>query len=217
MTNPEFFEEFDVLYNSICSNQAPGLDIYEKSVLLTEAQEELVKECYSGQGSSFEINEAVRRSLAALIKFAHLTPTRENSPVGGTVYNLPSDLWIITSEEVKIASKDSCLKDKEIQVVPITQDELNRIKRNPFRGPTKNRALRLDIEKLKVALVSTETLGNYTVGYITKPPPIILETLQGGLKIDGESAYSECILNSYTHRYILEKAVNKAALIYKKS
>ena len=43
MTNEEFSNEFDVLYNSITSNQAPGLDEYEKSVFLTKAQSQLVK------------------------------------------------------------------------------------------------------------------------------------------------------------------------------
>ena len=39
----EFSYEFDVLYNNITSNQAPGLDEYEKSVFLTKAQDEIVK------------------------------------------------------------------------------------------------------------------------------------------------------------------------------
>lgn len=43
MNNTEFSNEFDVLYNSITSNQAPGLDEYEKSVFLTKAQDEIVK------------------------------------------------------------------------------------------------------------------------------------------------------------------------------
>jgi hypothetical protein len=37
MTNQEFINEFDILYNNIMSNQAPGLDEYEKSVYLTLA------------------------------------------------------------------------------------------------------------------------------------------------------------------------------------
>lgn len=37
MTLQEFSDEFDVLYNNIMSNQAPGLDEYEKSVFLTKA------------------------------------------------------------------------------------------------------------------------------------------------------------------------------------
>ena len=43
MTNLEFSNEFDVLYNNITSNQAPGLDEYEKSVFLTKAQDEIIK------------------------------------------------------------------------------------------------------------------------------------------------------------------------------
>lgn len=47
MTNEEFSNEFDVLYNSITSNQAPGLDEYEKSVFLTKAQDELIKSYFN--------------------------------------------------------------------------------------------------------------------------------------------------------------------------
>ena len=43
MTNSEFSNEFDVLYQNITSNQAPGLDEYEKSVFLTKAQDEIIK------------------------------------------------------------------------------------------------------------------------------------------------------------------------------
>jgi hypothetical protein len=43
MTNSEFSNEFDVLYNNATSGQAPGLDEYEKSVFLTKAQDEIVK------------------------------------------------------------------------------------------------------------------------------------------------------------------------------
>lgn len=37
MTNAEFSNEFDTLFNNITSNQAPGIDEYEKSVFLTQA------------------------------------------------------------------------------------------------------------------------------------------------------------------------------------
>ena len=43
MTNLEFSNQFEVLYNNITSNQAPGLDNYEKSVFLTKAQDEIIK------------------------------------------------------------------------------------------------------------------------------------------------------------------------------
>lgn len=43
MTVEEFSDQFDILYNNITSNQAPGLDEYEKSIFLTRAQEDIVK------------------------------------------------------------------------------------------------------------------------------------------------------------------------------
>ena len=54
MTNEEFSNEFDVLYNSITSNQAPGLDEYEKSVFLTKAQDEIILQYFNPKGNKFQ-------------------------------------------------------------------------------------------------------------------------------------------------------------------
>ena len=48
MTTQEFSIEFDILFNNINSNQSQGINEYEKSVFLTHAQNELIK-------NSFEI------------------------------------------------------------------------------------------------------------------------------------------------------------------
>lgn len=215
MNTSEFSEEFDIYYNNICSNKAPGLDVYEKSVFLTQAQEEVIKESYSGQLTSFELTEAVRRSLDPLVKFITIDPLSNDELLDGVVFNLPKDCWFITYESAKIDSELPCLKDAKLQVVPITQDELNRVKRNPFRGPSRYKALRVDIGNSKVLIDSIYKLESYTIGYISKPKPIILEPLEDGLTIDGVSDETECILNTFTHRGILERAVQKAAASYK--
>ena len=44
MNNTEFSNQFDVLYNNVMSNAAPGLNEYEKSVFLTKAQNEIKAE-----------------------------------------------------------------------------------------------------------------------------------------------------------------------------
>ena len=49
MTTQEFSPEFDLLYNNISSNQAPGLTEYEKSIFLTQAQEEIALGLYGGK------------------------------------------------------------------------------------------------------------------------------------------------------------------------
>ena len=68
MTTQEFSLEFDLLYNNISSNQAPGLTEYEKSTFLTQAQEEIVIGLYEGKyGESFEGTEEMRTYLNPLI------------------------------------------------------------------------------------------------------------------------------------------------------
>lgn len=79
MTTEEFNREFDILYNNIMSNQAPGLNLYEKSLFLTQAQEDIVKELYSGSSTSFESAELVSAGLGVLIKTLKLSPMKNPS------------------------------------------------------------------------------------------------------------------------------------------
>ena len=53
MDHIEFSNEFDVLYNNIMSNAAPGLNEYEKSVFLTKGQEEIVKNYFNPKGNKY--------------------------------------------------------------------------------------------------------------------------------------------------------------------
>ena len=65
----EFSLEFDLLYNNIMSNKAPGLSEYEKSLFLTQAQESIVLDIYSGKyGDSFERTEETTSYLNQLLK-----------------------------------------------------------------------------------------------------------------------------------------------------
>ena len=228
MTTQEFFNEFDILYNSITSNQAPGLDTYEKSVLLTQAQEELVVEAYRG---TFEGSEESRRALCSLVTYTSLSPktnkpeattekpalepVKEVSQLGGPIFSLPAEVWFITYEAITIDSTDKCLKEALLDVVPVTQDEYNRIRKNPFRGPTERHALRLDLKNGEVTIISKHPIKTYNIGYIKKPAPIILGNI-APLTINGMSTESNCELNTVTHRDILKRAVEIAQSIYLK-
>ena len=65
MTTQEFSNEFDVLYNNIMSNQAPGLDEYEKSVFLTKAQSEILKNYFNPKGNKYGqgFDESAKRQI----------------------------------------------------------------------------------------------------------------------------------------------------------
>lgn len=54
MTSLEFSNEFEILYNNIMSNQSPGIDEYEKSVFLTKAQLELVKNYFNPRSNKIQ-------------------------------------------------------------------------------------------------------------------------------------------------------------------
>lgn len=325
MTNPEFSIEFDILYNNISSNKAPGLNEYEKSVFLTKAQEQIVTELYSGRNTtynSFEETEEQRRYLSNLVctgscgvlddcplkiladqineykwingdegflswkvealnndlllfkyigtlpienvtefrlsrqngeiipciyknhnasilvfnlkdtqykehkkitltikytkwpfpeKTSYAIPTgQEIKPSIGTlkynksfIFKLPENLMFVTYESATIVNNDL----KEAIVYPVSQDELSKIINNPFRGPSKNRILRLDNNSNTAELISNDIIIDYTIRYIRKPNPIILTYLEDDLSINGISEESECELDSSLHRTILDRAV----------
>lgn len=75
MTVTEMSNEFDILYNNIMSNQAPGLDEYEKSVFLTKAQSELILEYFNAKGNKFQ--EGFDGSERRQIDFSNLIFTKE--------------------------------------------------------------------------------------------------------------------------------------------
>lgn len=226
MTTKEFSDMFDTLLNSYSLQTSFGdtnslrevvLDEYEKSVFLTRAQEQLIISYYSGNnsnGESFENTEEIRRYLSSLIKTAEISPSNDSSykklTTKSQLFTLPNDVWFITYESASLgSSSDACLNEKKLDVVPVRQDYFHRVNRNPFRGPSERRALRLDIEGKRVELVSDYTINKYLIRYIVKPSPIILTDLEG-VSIDGVSTEQTCALEESLHKTILDLAVRLA-------
>lgn len=220
MTNKEFSDGFSTLLNSFGITPNITLDEYEKSTFLTNAQEELIIDIYSGRnvvyGKSFEQTEEIRRYLSNLVE-TYETSTKVTGKLGlsqdSVFFQLPQDTWFITYEVAFLKdSRLGCLDGIEASVVPLPQDDLYRAKDNPFRGPSKDRVLRLDIKSDLAELISKYNVDKYLMRYISQPTPIILEDLPDGLSINGVSTESECELNPVVHRAILERAVQLAII-----
>lgn len=224
MTTEEFSNEFDTLLNSYSNVEPFGkvpntveVDEYEKSVFLTNAQEEIVIDLYNGKNpfrDSFEKTEEIRRYLSDLIR-TYTTSTKEEGYTGlsnkSVFFKLPEDLWFITYEAVNLKDDElGCMDGEGISVIPVTQDEYHRIKKNPFRGPNERRAVRLDLSEKVVEIVSKYNIDTYLVRYLARPRPIILSKLPDNLSINGVSDKTECELNPVIHRTILERAVKLA-------
>ena len=227
MTREEFSNGFDTMLNSYSATamfgeestkQSIALDEYEKSLLLTKAQNELVVSLYNGRnpyGESFESTEELRRYLSNLVVEKYLKPITNTSgtPLGITstssFFTLPEDLWFITLESV-ILDNGKCRGETYMKVYPTKQDEYLNIKDNPFRGSNDRRALRLDFSEGNVEIICKYLIAVYYIRYIKKVPPIILTDLPEGLTIEKESKASDCILHEALHQKILDRAVQLA-------
>lgn len=223
MTTREFSEGFDTLLNSYAHGQPFGdsseindihLDEFEKSQYLTKAQEELVKSLYDGTVSTFERDEATRRYLQELVKQRDYTEEqadeqRLQDKFIHSVFKLP-DLWYIVYEQAKQYADSECLSSLVAEVLPVQHDDYIRISRNPFRGPTTKRVLRLDKGNNEVELVSINKISNYTIRYLVQPTPIVLTDLDDNT-INGINVETNCTLPSSLHTTILNMAV-KAVL-----
>lgn len=224
MTSQEMSLEFDILYNNIASNMAPGIDEYEKSVFLTKAQEQLVTAIYDG---SFEGSEKLRECINPLVKTKE-TLSSETTETGVGVdpehsifFSFPEDAWYIVYEVLNIISDNPCDSGRPLAVKPIKIDEYHRIRRNPFRRARKDEALRLNSEG-KIEIVSIYPKYKYSMRYLRKPKPIIIGTGQSDLKIDGVSTATDSDYNGQgselseaIHRTIVETAVTLAIAAYK--
>lgn len=218
MTTKEFSDVFDTMLNSYGDFSGTlAFDEYEKSLFLTQAQEQIVIELYTGRntkGSSFEKTEEMRASLRSLIKTSPCDSIGELKGISkcSKFFTLPKDVLFITYESATLDDKTAgCKNGSEILIVPVTQDEFNTIMENPFRQASKRRALRLDYgtinDDINVAEIVTKyNIKDYTIRYLSKPTPIILADLDG-LSIDNETKTTECKLNSVLHKSILERAV----------
>lgn len=202
MTLTEFSDQFDVLYNNITSNQAPGLTEYEKSLFLTKAQDEIVKNYFTANSKGNNIGQGFDDSAKRQADFSVLMCTKVQAseatgfPSGyskidnrSKLYTFPNDAYIIINESVTTASPGTGSLNR-YQVIPLRYDEYTRLMSKPFKRPLKNQAWRLintgsyaNNEYTRfVEIITTPGLTgtpSYQIRYIRKPKPIIVGSLDG--------------------------------------
>ena len=242
MTNEEFSNEFDVLYNSITSNQAPGLDEYEKSVFLTKAQSEILREYFNsrvdGTNGGFDGSQKRQYDFSFLIKTTILDANLANEGKEGYIpkidnrgylFNFPDDYFLSINEVIR----DDESSNKFYSVVSISYSDYQRLMTKPYAYPPKRVAWRLFIGTIQKTLEDTsdkvtvpvaEIIGkfvgnsdnwDYTLRYVKKPNPIILINLtDDDLSIEGKKTETPCEFPSQLHQEILERAVTLAKIAY---
>lgn len=202
MTNLEFSNEFDVLYNSITSNQAPGLDEYEKSVFLTKAQDEIIKAYFNPKTNKtqegFDGNEKRQIDFSMIMRSHIYEPSRGASDIFTTSFfdlrdntkavALDPDILMFVNEYVEVTRNDK--RNVRLTVVPISYMEYSRLMSKPFKRPIKNQAWRLldnsnGIKKAELIVGPIDTITKYVIRYVKRPRAIILDVLSDGTSLDG--------------------------------
>ena len=231
MTTQEFSDQFDVLYNNIMSNQAPGLDEYEKSVFLTKAQYEIIKNYFNPKSNKNQ--EGFDDSPKRQIDFSNLMAAKKQTTAVTTpttyvkfdsrsvLYEMPSDILFALNETAIVTEN---LKTRLITIVPISFEEYARILSKPYKQPLKNQGWRLlntgmngttQARISEIVVKAGATVSDYIIRYVRRPKPIILTTLtETNVSLDGLTAVTECELDPILHPEILQRAVELAKNAY---
>ena len=230
MTVEEMDDMFEVLYNNITSNQAPGLNAYEKSVFLTKAQDEIVKNYFNSKSKGNNTQDGFDANQKRQVDYSMLTTVVTYDKSGGDVsvekyfdaplfdprdnslsVKLPGDLMMAINEIVKVARGDK--QNTILQVIPLKFDEYTRLMSKPFKRPLKYQAWRLINSNIKnkadLIVGPVDVISSYTLRYIRRPKPIIVSDLDD-LTIDGNSIKADCELDPILHEEILQRAVELA-------
>lgn len=187
MTYAEFSAELNIIYENINKNGAPGLDGYEKSVILTHAQDLLVKETVGTNPTMFPqlINIVEHNPTAGVTDFN-----------GGTMFPGVSDG---ANKVLKILNEIVEDATDTFTVIPLTPLQYDMKAMSPYKYPRRRTAWRIEntdinnVNHVEIIPRPNVTLLKYRVRYIKKPKPIIVENLAS------ISNFATGIVGNYTY------------------
>lgn len=193
MNNVEFSNQFDVLYNNITSNQAPGLNEYEKSVFLTKAQDEVLKNYFNPKSNPKQegFDDTIKRQadFSGLMREDSIEPESNvdsQYDPRSLVYKISTEVYLTINEQIVLKNNDDIVGIR--QIIPLNYIEYQRLMSKPYKEPLKYQAWKLltSTERdsfngkriAEVILTSTDKKSDYDkiykIRYIKFPKPIIL-------------------------------------------
>lgn len=161
-TVKEWSDAFDVLYNQVMSNSSAALDEYDKSIFLTKAQEEVVKNYFNPKGNKYQEgydDTAKRQSdFATLVKSCSLEHLNNYAKFDtrSAAFVFPPDFFIAINEQYQETVDN---KTYPYTIIPISYATYNRLMQKPYKYPPKSQVWRL----------ITGEQGTTNTGYWIKP------------------------------------------------
>ena len=162
-TVKEWSDAFDVLYNQVMSNSSAALDEYDKSIFLTKAQEEIVKNYFNPKGNKYQegYDDTAKRQadFATLVKTTTLTTPSGYSKFDtrSDAYVFPADYFIAINEQFQVVTNG---KTYPYTIIPISYTTYNRVMQKPYKYPPKNQVWRL--------ITGEQASSGVSVGYWQK-------------------------------------------------
>lgn len=241
MTTAEFSRQFDVRFNNIDSNLAHGITEYEKSIYLTQAQLEIVKNYFNPKGNKYQ--EGFGDSPKRDIDFSNIIDVKAiGTGTGATAGTgaLSTQAFGIKALQLKIVDNVMMILNERFSfngtgnpslylydttVVPIDYKQYQTILGKAYKDPPLRQTWRfirsgevstgnINVELIVKSNFDPALAYIYYVRYLKRPTPIILETLMNGLTIHGVSALTECALSPEIHEEILGRAIEIAKADY---
>lgn len=151
MTTTEMSNEFDILYNQVNSNQAPGVDEFEKSVFLTKAQNQVILAKFDPRGNKFQagfnindLGQLRQYDFSTLIENTELDriTSQQYSPYDprAITFVLPDDYFLTLNESVVENYQNV---PYIYQIIDISYGDYTRLMQKPYQYPPKRSVWKL--------------------------------------------------------------------------
>lgn len=172
MTNSDLKSQFNLLYNNINNNAAPGLKDKEISMFLTKAQDEVVKNhILTNNTYQMGVNQMSKRDneLDSLIKTetynVHTSASNDRTlHEYGILYEINNVTPLVVLSEVADG----------LNVVELSYIQFNKFMSGVYKYPKKNQCWKLRHDSMieLIPPVGTTSITSYTMVYVKKPAEI---------------------------------------------
>lgn len=208
MTNEEFSREMDIIYENLNKGGAVGLDAYEKSVILTNAQEKLAMDLANKDLSL----------LPSLVRTASIAKGAVTPQIDSRAYNYPLPASVLKIVNELLVDTVNVV---EYAVVPLDFIAYTLLRRKPYSYPPRRTAFRLinsgtnanEVDKsVEILVRGADATSKYNITYVIQPVPIIFTGVTETIR--GKSSPSITNMLESLHPTILEYAVTLAEKYY---
>lgn len=208
----QMYNEFEIAYEAIASQDAPGYEAYEVSILLSEAQDTILKQLI---GVGIENDDKAALILGPFIETDAITTnfgTSSMYPDVQTVQVDPTEYWAIMNERMK-----ETISGDTVDVKPVDHSYFAANIDNPYKKPSTTRYFWRWIEQdgtnVQWNVAGPTSMHTYYISFLDKPDPIIVPGVTIGIEIDGTTVDAsintngqDCAYSTIIHREIVSKA-----------